>query len=83
MDKVNTEPLLESCVFRFRAAGVREPERTRVEGLAHVFGCNADRLKGGEAPHPRFAGQMRVILHSLEGLENGESPQDVHVYSYF
>lgn len=76
---MDTDQLLESFVFRFTAAGVREPERTSEELLAHVFNCRAKETR--HRPAPRSSGQQLEIIRQLEQLatriENGESPQDV------
>lgn len=78
---MDTEQLLESFAFRFSASGVREPERTAEELLAHVFGCRIDEVHEGKTPNPPSSGQMMAMIRELETLavriENGESPQDV------
>lgn len=76
---MDTEQLLESFTYRFAAAGVREPERTSEELLAHVFNCRAKEAH--HHPAPLSSGQQLAIIRQLEQLaariETGESPQDV------
>lgn len=78
---MDTEQLLESFVFRFSAAGVRKPDRTAEELLAHVFHCRAKEVHQLDAPTPPSSGQQMALICQLERLatriEAGESPQDV------
>jgi len=78
---MDSEQLLESFDFRFRASGVREPTRAAEELLAHVFQCRAEQIHHCETPHPPSSGQMMAMIRQLEELagriESGESPQDV------
>ena len=78
---MDTPQLLESFEFRFRAAGVRKPERTAEELLAHVFKCHPAQVHDRELPHPPSSGQTMQLIRELERhaelIENGKSPQEV------
>ncbi|MBM4152129.1 MAG: hypothetical protein FJ220_01225 [Kiritimatiellaceae bacterium] len=78
---METNQLLESFAFRFSAAGIREPERTAEELLAHVLHCRSCVHHHRAIPEPKSSGQTMAIIRRLEELsvriENGESPQEV------
>lgn len=78
---MDSEQLLESFHFRFKAFGIREPKRTAEELLAHVFHCHVNELLHRETPHPLSSGQAMAMIRKLEELatriERGESPQEV------
>lgn len=78
---MDIDQLLDSFTYRFSASGVRKPERTAAELLAHVFGCHHTEVHDRSAPNPPSSGQMMETIRQLEALavriENGESPQEV------
>jgi len=78
---MDTDELIESFEYRFRASGVRKPVRVAEELIAHVFNCLPAELHGSETPDPPSSGQMMEIIRELESLavriENGEEPQAV------
>lgn len=78
---MDSEQLLESFEFRFKASGVREPTLTAEALLAHVFHRNTKEVHDGETPHPPSSGQMMQIIRQLEEfaekIEAGESPQEL------
>ena len=78
---MDSDQLLESFEFRFKASGVREPGRTAQELIAHVFKCHPADVHHRETPHPPSSGQMMSIIRELEAhaerIENGEPPQEV------
>lgn len=78
---MDTEQLLESFDFRFKASGIRQPARTAEALLAHVLKCHPAEVHDRELPHPPSSGQLVAMIRELEAhaqrIENGESPQDV------
>lgn len=78
---MDSEQLLDSFVFRFKAAGIREPQRTAEELMAYVLGCSRSEAHNGETPHPPSSGQMMELILQFEKLaerlEAGETPQEV------
>ena len=77
---MDTEQLVDSFKFRFAAGGMREPQRTAEELVAHVLGCSRSEL-GKQLPDPPSSGQQMELILQFEKLaeriEGGESPQDV------
>lgn len=78
---MDTEQLLESFEFRFKASGIRKPDRVAEELVAHVFNCHSKEVHQIAPPTPPSSGQMMAIIRELEThaerIENGESPQEV------
>jgi hypothetical protein len=78
---MDTDELIESFEFRFKASGIREPGRTAEELVAHVLQCHPAEVHDRELPHPLSSGQLMQMIRELEAhaerIENGESPQEV------
>jgi t-SNARE complex subunit (syntaxin) len=78
---MDTDELIESFQFRFKASGIRKPERTAEELVAHVFKCHPAQVHDQALPNPPSSGQMMQLIRELERhaelIESGKSPQEV------